>query len=74
MPVVFMNGLITVGDTLNRKNCGGQDWFEIPQQRQEVIVKIFSGASYTGFSPGYRIKTISLPCGFLVMACKKNSD
>jgi hypothetical protein len=45
---------------------------EIPQQRQEVIVKIFSGAQTdSGFSPGYRIKTISLPCGFLVMAMKR---
>ena len=68
-----MNGLITVVDSMNWKSCWAR-LFEIPQQRQEVIVKIFSGASYTGFSPGYRIKTISLPCGFLVMACKKNSD
>ena len=69
-----MNGLITVGGSLTGEVASDGACLKIPQQRQEVIVKIFSGASYTGFSPGYRIKTISLPCGFLVMACKKNSD
>jgi len=59
---------------LQLEACSLQLLQEARSSWQEVIVKIFSGASYTGFSPGYRIRTISLPCGFLVMACKKNSD